>query len=82
MDRVDEPWNRLTPLGQLLNTMSWSRASRGQHLRPRQSAGTYDLARHLFNTLSQWTLSPFLVAASSGLGEEALAGEASEAAAG
>ncbi|MER7820266.1 hypothetical protein, partial [Streptomyces sp. NPDC096153] len=28
------------------------------------------------------TLSPFLVAASSGLGEEALAGEASEAAAG
>ncbi|MFF8619325.1 hypothetical protein ACF07K_42985, partial [Streptomyces sp. NPDC015350] len=30
----------------------------------------------------QWTLSPFLVAASSGLGEEALASEASEAAAG
>ncbi|MFE7953480.1 hypothetical protein, partial [Streptomyces sp. NPDC057426] len=30
----------------------------------------------------KWTLSPFLVAASSGLGEEALAGEASEAAAG
>ena len=33
-------------------------------------------------TFTQWTLSPFLVAASSGLGEEALAGEASEAAAG
>ena len=31
---------------------------------------------------SQWTLSPLLVAASSGLSEEALAGEASEAAAG
>ncbi|MFF0087767.1 SAVMC3_10250 family protein, partial [Streptomyces canus] len=31
---------------------------------------------------SEWTLSPFLVAASSGLGEEALAGEASEAGAG
>ncbi|MFE9222851.1 hypothetical protein ACFYN3_42125, partial [Streptomyces lavendulae] len=31
---------------------------------------------------SQWTLRPFLVAASSGLGEEALAGESSEAAAG
>ncbi|MER6518507.1 hypothetical protein ABT246_16820, partial [Streptomyces sp. NPDC001553] len=30
----------------------------------------------------EWTLSPFLVAASSGLGEEALAGESSEAAAG
>ena len=31
---------------------------------------------------SEWTLSPFLVVAAFGLGEEALAGEASEAAAG
>ncbi|MFI5797480.1 polymorphic toxin type 28 domain-containing protein, partial [Streptomyces sp. NPDC051677] len=31
---------------------------------------------------AQWTLSPFLVATSSGLGEEALSDEASEAAAG
>ncbi|MGW3943428.1 hypothetical protein, partial [Streptomyces phaeochromogenes] len=31
---------------------------------------------------AEWTLSPFLVAASSGLDEEALSGEASEAAAG